>query len=52
MEEPTKEDDKKTEEEKNTGEIKVGEAVPFKIEEINEGPEKRKKNLKRSLQLR
>lgn len=52
MEESTKEDDKKTEEEKNTGEIKVGEAVPFKIEEINEGPEKRKKNLKRNLQLR
>lgn len=42
MEESTKEDDKKTEEEKNTGEIKVGEAVPFKIEEINEGPEKKK----------
>lgn len=41
IEEPTKEDDKKTEEEKNTGEIKVGEAVPFKIEEINEGPEKK-----------
>lgn len=41
IEEPTKEDDKKTEEEKNTGEMKVGEAVPFKIEEINEGPEKK-----------
>lgn len=46
MEEPTKEDDKKTEEEKNTGEIKVGEAVPFKIEEINEGPEKKKEEPK------
>ena len=41
IEEPNKEDYKKTEEEKNTGEIKVGEAVPFKIEEINEGPEKK-----------
>lgn len=41
IEEPTKEDDKKTEEEKNTGEMKVGEAVPFKIEEINEEPEKK-----------
>ena len=46
MEEPTKEDAKKTEEEKNTGEIKVGEAVPFKIEEINEGPEKKKEEPK------
>ena len=46
IEEPTKEDDKKTEEEKNTGEIKVGEAVPFKIEEINEGPEKKKEEPK------
>ena len=46
MEEPTKEDDKKTEEEKNTGEIKVGEAVPFKIEEINEVPEKKKEEPK------
>ena len=46
MEEPTKEDDKKTEEEKNTGEIKVGEAVPFKIEEINEEPEKKKEEPK------
>lgn len=46
MEESTKEDDKKTEEEKNTGEIKVGEAVPFKIEEINEGPEKKKEEPK------
>lgn len=46
MEEPTKEDDKKTEKEKNTGEIKVGEAVPFKIEEINEGPEKKKEEPK------
>lgn len=46
MEEPAKEDDKKTEEEKNTGEIKVGEAVPFKIEEINEGPEKKKEEPK------
>ena len=46
MEEPTKEDDKKTEEEKNTGEIKDGEAVPFKIEEINEGPEKKKEEPK------
>lgn len=46
MEEPTKEDDKKSEEEKNTGEIKVGEAVPFKIEEINEGPEKKKEEPK------
>lgn len=46
VEEPTKEDDKKTEEEKNTGEIKVGEAVPFKIEEINEGPEKKKEEPK------
>ena len=41
IEEPTKEDDKKTEEEKNTDEMKVGEAVPFKIEEINEEPEKK-----------
>ena len=41
IEEPIKEDDKKTEEEKNTDEMKVGEAVPFKIEEINEGPEKK-----------
>lgn len=40
MEESTKEDDK------NTGEIKVGEAVPFKIEEINEGPEKKKEEPK------
>lgn len=46
IEEPNKEDDKKTEEEKNTGEIKVGEAVPFKIEEINEGPEKKKEEPK------
>lgn len=46
MEEPTKEDDKKTEEEKNTGEIKVGEAVPFKIEEINEELEKKKEEPK------
>lgn len=46
MEESTKEDDKKTEEEKNTGEMKVGEAVPFKIEEINEGPEKKKEEPK------
>lgn len=46
MEEPTKEDDKKTEEEKNTSEIKVGDAVPFKIEEINEGPEKKKEEPK------
>ena len=46
IEEPTKEDDKKTEEEKNTDEIKVGEAVPFKIEEINEGPEKKKEEPK------
>lgn len=46
MEEPAKEDDKKTEEEKNTGEIKVGEAVPFKIEEINEGTEKKKEEPK------
>ena len=46
IEEPTKEDDKKTEEEKNTGEIKVEEAVPFKIEEINEGPEKKKEEPK------
>lgn len=46
IEEPTKEDGKKTEEEKNTGEIKVGEAVPFKIEEINEGPEKKKEEPK------
>ena len=46
IEEPIKEDDKKTEEEKNTGEIKVGEAVPFKIEEINEGPEKKKEEPK------
>ena len=46
IEESTKEDDKKTEEEKNTGEIKVGEAVPFKIEEINEGPEKKKEEPK------
>ena len=46
IEEPTKEDDKKTEEEKNTGEIKVGEAVPFKIEEINEVPEKKKEEPK------
>lgn len=44
-EEPKK-DDKKTEKEKNTGEIKVGEAVPFKIEEINEGPEKKKEEPK------
>ena len=46
IEEPNKEDDKKTEEEKNTGEMKVGEAVPFKIEEINEGPEKKKEEPK------
>ena len=46
IEEPNKEDYKKTEEEKNTGEIKVGEAVPFKIEEINEGPEKKKEEPK------
>lgn len=46
IEEPNKEDDKKTEEEKNIGEIKVGEAVPFKIEEINEGPEKKKEEPK------
>ena len=46
IEEPTKEDDKKTEEEKNTDEMKVGEAVPFKIEEINEGPEKKKEEPK------
>ena len=46
IEEPNKEDDKKTEEEKNTGEIKVGEAVPFKIEEINEVPEKKKEEPK------
>lgn len=46
MEEPAKEDDKKTEEEKNTSEIKVGDAVPFKIEEINEGPEKKKEEPK------
>lgn len=46
IEEPTKEDDKKTEEEKNTDEIKVGEAVPFKIEEINEGSEKKKEEPK------
>lgn len=46
IEESNKEDDKKTEEEKNTGEIKVGEAVPFKIEEINEGPEKKKEEPK------
>ena len=36
MEEPTKE------EENSTGEIKVGEAVPYKIEEIKEEPEKKK----------
>ena len=46
IEEPNKEDDKKTEEEKNTDEMKVGEAVPFKIEEINEGPEKKKEEPK------
>ena len=46
IEEPTKEDDKKTGEEKNTDEMKVGEAVPFKIEEINEGPEKKKEEPK------
>ena len=46
IEEPIKEDDKKTEEEKNTDEMKVGEAVPFKIEEINEGPEKKKEEPK------
>lgn len=46
IEEPNKEDDKKTEEEKNTDEMKVGEAVPFKIEEINEGLEKKKEEPK------